>query len=222
MTSSSASSGASRTGEPVWRSIDGRASFSISTVTGTTMSRRQRAHSLGERRRERPRRRGGRGSSGRDGPGPSIGDGQAEVLAEVDRDAVEGVVADGDPAGSPRSPATFQTSGWSSGGGLPAAARRSSPGGDGRALVLVDADRDLVVEPVVRAGPVELVGAEVRAAACRAARSRCLMLWSVFTTSPSRPDEDVDRVLVGAAPDVLRVGARRPDDPPAVGLRLLR
>ena len=108
---------------------------------------------------------------------PSIGRGEREVVAEVDRDAVDLVDRGRRRRSSASSPATFQTSGPSSDA---ARGHRVAAGRLGR-LVLPSL-----------AGAVRRRRSVVRRprASARRSSSRAmpfLMLWRVLTTSPSRP-----------------------------------
>ena len=115
-----------------------------------------------ERGRAGPRRRGRRGWSATAGPDPSIGVGQAEVVAQVDRGrpgpGTRG--RDSAPAARPRRPATFQVSGPSGRAGGHRGLGRLR-----RVLRLVGPPPSSVVEPASRS--VE----RGRRAARRAARS---------------------------------------------------
>ena len=100
----------------------------------------------------------------------------------------------------------------------PSVLRRSSPDGLGRAHLVVD--RVLGLVELVWADTVDLVRTQVRPARVEQVDALLDALERLHDVA-FEPDEDVDRVLVRAAADILGVRLGLADDPPAVGLGLL-
>ena len=100
----------------------------------------------------------------------------------------------------------------------PSVLRRSSPDGLGRAHLVVD--RVLGLVELVWADTVDLVRTQVGPARVEQVDALLDALERLHDVA-FEPDEDVDRVLVRAAADILGVRLGLADDPPAVGLGLL-
>ena len=172
------------------------------TSTGTSMSRRQRLHSSARAVVQVGRRRGCRGSCARAGPGPSIGLGQRAGRRRGRSSTPATVVGRGRRRASRRAgPPTFQASGPSSERPAVTAVCWTAPAASSSQRLGLAAGR--------RRRP----SSSATRSAARRSSSRAmpfLMLWSVLTTSPSRPTSTPTRVLVRAAPDLVGVACASP------------
>ena len=123
--------------------------------------------------------------------------GQDEVVGQVDAGRPGRRSARSAPTASASRPATFQTSGPSVGRAVMGgpAAPRPPPRRPSRRRPIVERRPPRGTRSARRSSSIAMP---------------FLMLWSVLTTSPSRPTSTLDRVLVGAAADLVGVaGAPR-------------